>query len=126
MGMIRVLVALHPKDWRARYGEEFGALLEDSRLTPLAVANVVIHAGRLRTRAHMTGILAAAAFLASVACNQAALRGGLADNILWAPTDLPRALLLLGTVGPWLALITGKLRGRRERHGHEPQHDRRD
>ena len=34
MDLIRILVALHPKDWRERYGAEFAALLEDTRLTP--------------------------------------------------------------------------------------------
>jgi hypothetical protein len=34
MDLIRMLVALHPKDWRERYGEEFAALLQDTRLTP--------------------------------------------------------------------------------------------
>jgi hypothetical protein len=38
MGMIRLLVALYPKKWRAEFGEEFAALLEDTRLTPRAVA----------------------------------------------------------------------------------------
>jgi hypothetical protein len=33
MGMIRLLVALYPRKWRATFGEEFMALLEDTRLT---------------------------------------------------------------------------------------------
>jgi len=27
MDLIRFLIALHPRDWRERYGEEFAALL---------------------------------------------------------------------------------------------------
>lgn len=104
MDVIRVLVALYPKDWRDRYGEEFGALLEDSRLTPFAVADVVVHAARLRVRTHRTVVLFAAAFLVSWACNSVVRMNRLAENILWAPTDVPRALLLVGTVGPWPAL----------------------
>lgn len=114
MGLIRVLVALHPKGWRERYGEEYGALLEDIRLTPRAVANVVLHAVRLQVRARLAElVMVVSALLVSVACHTVALSGGYTHNILWAPTDLPRALLLLGTVGPW-AVLTGRwLRGRR-------------
>ena len=32
--MIRLLVALYPKAWRRAYGEEYAALLEQTRLTP--------------------------------------------------------------------------------------------
>jgi hypothetical protein len=103
MDMIRVLVALYPKDWRDRYGEEFGALLEDSRLTPFAVADVIVQAARLRIRTHLTVVLFAAAFGISWACNGVVVVNRLAENILWAPTDLPRAFLLVGTIGPWLA-----------------------
>lgn len=36
--MIGLLVALYPRKWRAVFGEEFAALLEDTRLTPRAVS----------------------------------------------------------------------------------------
>jgi hypothetical protein len=112
MDMIRVLVALHPKDWQDRYGEEFGALLEDSRLTPFAVVDVVLHAARLRIGKHLIVLLFAVAFLMSCACNSVVRLNKLAENILWAPTDVPRALLLAGAVGPWLALAVWLRRGR--------------
>ncbi|MCQ4085205.1 hypothetical protein NGB36_32765 [Streptomyces sp. RB6PN25] len=105
MDLIRLLVALHPKDWRRRYGEEFSALLEDTRPTPSVVVNVAVHATRARVRAHLEGVLVAAVLVVSVTCHVIALRTGLTRNILWAPTNLPRALALLGTVGPWAALI---------------------
>jgi len=44
MGMTRLLVALYPRNWRAAYGEEFAAFLEDTRLTPRAVFDVVVSA----------------------------------------------------------------------------------
>ena len=44
MYLIRVLVALHPRDWRERYGAEFAALLEDTRLAPSAIADVAVQA----------------------------------------------------------------------------------
>jgi hypothetical protein len=105
MDLIRVLVALHPKDWRERYGEEFAAMLEDGRLTPAAVGNVMAAAAGLRLRAHPGPLLLVFAVLMSVSCEAVAQRTGLAQNILWLPADPLRALALLGAVGPWAALI---------------------
>lgn len=104
MDLIRILVALHPKSWRDRYGEEFTALLEDSRLTPGGVIDVLAHTVRLHVRARRRAVLTAAALVISLACYAVGRVEGLAPNILWAPTDLPRGLLLAGAVGPWLAL----------------------
>lgn len=105
MDLIRVLVALHPKEWRERYGAEFAALLEDTRLTPSAITDVAVQATGLRLRAHRASLLLVTAVLVSVTCEVVAQRTGLAANILWAPTDPLRALALLGAVGPWAALI---------------------
>lgn len=108
----RLLVAMHPRDWRRRYGEEFTALLEDTRLTPAAVADVVAHSVRLHVRAHLTTVLVVAAALLSTAGEVATRRAGLSANILWAPTNEVRALALLGTTAPWIAVIA-LVRGRR-------------
>ena len=118
MDLIRVLVALHPKDWRERYGEEFAALLEDTRLTPRAVADVVGQSAGLRLRAHPGALLLAAAIVMSVTCEVLAQRTGLAQNILWLPADPLRALALLGAAGPWAALIIRSgARRRAAQHG---------
>jgi hypothetical protein len=118
MDLIRVLVALHPKDWRERYGEEFAALLEDTRLTPAAVGNAVAAAAGLRLRARPGRLLLVTAILISVTCEVVAQRTGLAQNILWLPADPLRALALLGAVGPWAALIIrATARRRAARHG---------
>jgi hypothetical protein len=118
MDLIRVLVALHPKDWRERYGEEFAALLEDTRLTPSAVGNVVVQAASVRLRAHPGRLLLVTAVLISVTCEVVAQRTGLAQNVLWRPADPLRALALLGAVGPWAALIIrAGARRRAARHG---------
>jgi hypothetical protein len=101
----RVLVAMHPRSWRQRYGEEFRALLEDTTLTPVAVVDILKNCIGLQARAHPSRLLLAGTVLASAAGEVGALRTGLTVNILWAPTNLARALALLGTVGPWLALI---------------------
>lgn len=63
MDLIRILVALHPKDWRERYGEEFAALLQDTRLTPRAMADVVAASVGLRLRAHRGPLLLTTAIL---------------------------------------------------------------
>lgn len=123
MDLIRVLVALHPKDWRERYGEEFAALLEDTLLadtglTPSAVGNVMVQAAGLRLRAHPGRLLLVTAVLVSVTCEVVAQRTGLGQNVLWLPTDPLRALALLGAVGPWAALIIRAAARRRvARHG---------
>jgi hypothetical protein len=107
MDLIRtVLVAMHPRDWRQRYGEEFRALLEDTRLTPSAAADVLRHCATLQALAHRRALLVTLAALVSVACEVAAKRAGLTANILWAPTNLARALALLATTVPWAVALT--------------------
>ena len=108
----RVLPAMHPSAWRQRYGEEFQALLEDTTLTPAAVVDILKNCAGLQARAHPRVLLVAGAVLASATCEIAALRTGLTANILWAPTNLARALDLLGTLGPWL-VVTGSIASRR-------------
>ena len=49
--MIRAFAALYPKSWRARYGDEFDALLADQRLTPAAIVDLLLGA----LDAHLTG-----------------------------------------------------------------------
>jgi hypothetical protein len=117
MDLIRsVLVALHPRPWRQRYGEEFRALLEDTALTPAAVVDVLRNCVRLQARSHPRALLGAGALLASAAGEVTALRSGLTANILWAPTNLARALALVGTVGPWLAVAASIAVRRRAAH----------
>ncbi|MHB8672344.1 MAG: hypothetical protein ACYDAK_01535 [Candidatus Limnocylindrales bacterium] len=42
--MIGLLVRLYPARWRARYGHEFEALLDERRLGPFDVADVLLGA----------------------------------------------------------------------------------
>jgi len=108
MVLIRALVALHPREWRARYGEEFAALLDDVRLTPAAVSDVLANAARLRIREHrpLAEILAAA--IVSVACHLIAHLAGFAPNILWLPHGPAQAVLLLGAVAPVPAVMIAR------------------
>jgi hypothetical protein len=117
MDLIRgVLVAMHPRAWRQRYGEEFRALLDDTTLTPAAVVDILKNCLGLQARARHRALLVVGAVLASVTCEIAALRTGLTANILWAPTNLARALALLGTVGPWLVVTVSIAIRRRAAH----------
>jgi hypothetical protein len=105
MGVARLLVALHPKCWREEYGEEFAALLDESRLSPSAVLDVVTHAAKLQIGAHSGPLLVIAAVIVSVCSEAVALRAGLTANILWAPTNPDRALALFAVVSPWAGLL---------------------
>ena len=103
--MIGLLVALYPRKWRAVFGEEFAALLEDTRLTPRAVFDVVVHAGKLHAESHRRLTVVLGSLLLWSGCAEyLSVRARLTANILWAPTTPARALALAATVGPWLAL----------------------
>jgi hypothetical protein len=119
MGMIRLLVTLYPRKWRATFGEEFTALLEDTRLTPRAVLDVVAGAGKLHAASHRRLGLVLASLLWSGCMEYLSVRARLTANILWAPATPARALALAATIGPWLGLawITATRRLSRRRDG---------
>jgi hypothetical protein len=115
--MIRALVTLYPAKWRAEFGDEFAALLEDTRLTPRAVLDVTVQAGKLHAAAHRRMGFVIAALLWSAGMEVIAVHDHLTANILWAPTAPARALALAATVGPWLALIAAAVTDRAGRSG---------
>ena len=118
MGMIGLLVALYPRTWREEFGEEFAALLEDTRLTPGAVFDVVVQAGKLHAGSRRRLTLVLASLLWSGCLEYLSVRARLTANILWAPATSARALALAATTGPWLALAALTVtRRRRRRHG---------
>ena len=116
MGMIRLLVALYPRKWRATFGEEFAALIEDTRLTPRAVVDVVVSAGKLRAASHRRLGLVLASLLWSGVMVYLFVRARLTANVVWAPSTPARALALAATIGPWLA-FAGAIAARRLGHG---------
>ncbi len=115
MDLIRALIALHPRGWRERYGDEFAAMLEDTPLTPSVLADVCFLAAGLRIRAHLGVVTVAAAPLASALAEIVAYRAGLTANILWAPDSGPRALALVAVAGPWAAVLARVMVRRRSR-----------
>src|SRR3954451_1440112 len=55
--LIALLLRLYPARWRARYGDEFAAVLEERPLGPFDVADVVL--GALDAHLHLRGLGAA-------------------------------------------------------------------
>lgn len=100
--MIDWLVALYPRKWRARYGEEFRALLEAEPLRAGAVLDIVRHGLMARAAAHAWMLRLALAIGSSVVVEILAVRAGVTENILWPPTTPPRALTLLVLFLPWI------------------------
>ena len=52
--MIALLIRLYPARWRARYGDEFEALLAERPLGPFDVADVAL--GALDAHLHLRGL----------------------------------------------------------------------
>lgn len=102
--MTRFLIRLYPAGWRARYGEEFEALLEERPLGPFDVADIVLSAIDARTRPR--GVAAAGDHTRGVLMT---LRlGGVAAIVggaLWL-ISLVGASVIQGVNGqPWQALF---------------------
>ena len=117
MGVIGLLVALFPRKWRASFGEEFAALLEETRLTPAVIIDVVAQAGLLHVRAHRGLVLGLAALGWAACCEVVSVRAGLTANILWAPSTPARAIALAATTGPWPLLAAAAAQRRRRAAG---------
>ena len=80
--MIALLLRLYPARWRARYGDEFAAVLEERPLGPFDVADVLL--GALDAHLHLRGLGAASQHAKGFAMSlriggYAAILGG----ILW-------------------------------------------
>jgi hypothetical protein len=117
MGMTRFLLALYPREWRESFGDEFAALLEDTHLDLATTTDVMVQAAKLHVHArrHLLSVFAATVWSAGL--EVFSLRAGLTANIMWAPTNVERALALAATVGPWVALAGTELV---RRHGRRP------
>lgn len=100
----RLLLRTYPKAWRRRYGEEFDELLSATATTIRAVLDVVCCGLTERARCTRT----AARVLVAVGCfasmDALAVRVCVTDNILWAPTTPTRALMLMITLAPLVAV----------------------
>ncbi|WP_322759116.1 hypothetical protein [Frankia sp. Cr2] len=110
--MRRLLLAMHPRRWRARYGEEFAALLDDTGLSVAVILDVLHHAIGLQLRARPLLVRVAAAVCTTAAIEIIAVRTGLTDNILWAPSTALRALALVAALTPGALLASPVVRRR--------------
>jgi hypothetical protein len=108
----RFLLALYPKSWRRSYGAEFAALLEQTRLTPRVVLDVLAQGAKLHATVHRRTLEACAALLVSAGVVVVAKKMGLTANILWLPSDAARTLALLALLSPWVTVV---VRARRNR-----------
>ncbi len=115
-----LLLAMYPKRWRARYGDEFAALLQETPLTLAAIVDVLRHAVGLRLQARPRVAQVAGSVLATAAVEAMASRAGLTDNILWAPTTPLRTLALVAVLAPTVLVIGSATRRRVRRRDHEP------
>jgi hypothetical protein len=116
--MSSLLVRCYPAKWRARYGAEFEALLEERPLGPLDLADILLGAldAQLRLRGHETGIARGKGFIMSLRIGgiAAILGAGLwaaAGVVNWgilATVDpaVPGTLLAAG-LPTWLVALAG-------------------
>lgn len=89
--MIALLLRCYPARWRARYGDEFAAVLEDRPLGPFDVADVLL--GALDAHLHLRGLGAASEHRSGFAMSlriggYAAILGGILWLIVLAGTAI--------------------------------------
>jgi len=116
--MSSLLVRCYPEKWRARYGAEFDALLEEMALGPLDIADILLGAldAHLRQRGHETEIARGRGFIMSLRIGGVA---AILGAILWAVAGLVNwgilvdvekvvpAILLAAALPAWLVAIAG-------------------
>lgn len=117
MPLIRLLLALHPRSWRARYGEELRALLEAAPLTASVVLDVLVNAARQHVRVHAAVLHLTAALAVSIVVKVVAVRTQITDNIVWPPSTVVRAAALAALLVPWLPVAGDLFPARRLRSG---------
>jgi hypothetical protein len=114
--MIGLLLRIYPAAWRARYGDEFAAMLETRHLGPYDVADVVL--GAIDAHLHLRGSRAASAQRRGIAMSVrigggAAIIGGVLLLLgfawaAWDPADEdPGALLILPAFAALLVGLVG-------------------
>jgi hypothetical protein len=113
-GLIRLLLALHPKRWRQQYGDEYFALLEAGPITAAVVLDVPRNAFRLHLNARPTLLRVLGALALSSIGEVIAVRGQSTDNILWIPSSPLKLLVLVAVLAPWILAVTGSRQARRE------------
>src|SRR5919109_164064 len=103
--MTNLLIRLYPAAWRARYGDEFAALLEAGPLGPFDIADILL--GALDAQLHLRGLGAASqtqkGFGMSVRIGgYAAIIGGLLWFILLSANAINNGS---ETIGWWIGIV---------------------
>jgi hypothetical protein len=103
--MIALLLRIYPARWRARYGDEFAALLEGRPIGPFDVADILL--GALDAHMHLRGLGAASEHRKGFAMT---LRlGGYAAIVggpLWLLGLAGASADQTDTAGPWIVLMS--------------------
>ena len=107
--MIALLLRCYPARWRARYGDEFAAVLEARPLAPFDVADVLL--GALDAHLHLRGLGAASQHAKGFAMSlriggYAAITGGILWLVGLAATSADESDAL---VWPWAVFIAGTI-----------------
>lgn len=102
--MIRWLLALHPRTWRAEYGEELRDLLAIGPLTFGVIVDVLLNAARQHVRVHPLAARLAWGLVASAVVELLAVHLHVTVNILWPPFSPVRAVALGVLLACWLPL----------------------
>jgi len=116
--MNSLLLRLYPAPWRARYGDEFAALLQERPLGPLDVADILLGAfdAQLRLRGHDTGLAHGKGFVMSLRIGGfAAILGaalwavaGLVNSGVFVDVDVAvPSILLVAGMPVWLVALAG-------------------
>ena len=116
--MNSLLLRLYPAPWRARYGDEFAALLQERPLGPLDVADILLGAfdAQLRLRGHDTGFAHGKGFAMSLRIGGfAAILGaalwavaGLVNSGVFVDVDVAvPSILLVAGMPVWLVALAG-------------------
>lgn len=102
--MIALLLRFYPARWRARYGDEFAAVLEERPLGPFDVADILL--GALDAHLHLRGLGAASehgrGFAMSLRIGGYAAIGG---GVLWLAGLAASSADGSDEASPWLALL---------------------
>lgn len=97
------LIRLYPRSSPARCDGELAALLDDTPLSFAVVADIV-HCAALDHVHRRSRLTVLAALLTFAVLDAVAVRVGVTDNVLWAPTTPGRSAMLIVTVAPLAAL----------------------
>ena len=97
------LLALYPKAWREQYEEEYRALLQEMDKTPKIIGDVMKNALKMQSELikRLIAILASMVWYNIVLSY--ALTHDLTANMIWAPTNPGRTIVLLAGLAPIIA-----------------------